>query len=329
MNRYPRPQGATLLSQAYQREPTKYNRKALRQHLILMYTNGLLLTTDTTHTFLVPKAKGLKQLSSKSQPKQENKTQKNTIGISTIRRVTLEELSIGLGISVDKMVMRVESFLAHRAKKTVTNKGYQEINLIATRVALLGLKNKSWEVMLGTLDWAEELKAVTRINGYNAMQTKEANSGIANTLTSIKMVAELMKLLNPTQSLTAIQNNFGKMPDTTEQGMQLTPAMALKLLDEKGYTNIPLDTDALAIIHGLGDSTIPSVRALPEDAQGIKAFDVKDLKYLSHTDRRPEELGIEPDNIPARPLTNPDYPTQRPKKAKRGKGTVPMTLKIA
>lgn len=333
MKRFPRPQGLTMMSKAYQQDKTKENKKKLRKLLFYYYTNNQLLCMQDTETFLVPIQKGLKELSQQSKgsksPKNKNKrnnaitNKDDTIVLRSIGIVTIEQLSIGLGLSVNRTLIKVEHYLANRSRKSIMSKGYQEVQEIRARVGFSGLLKKSEDFLMGTLHWTDELKAIARINGYNAMQVQQANGAIANSHQGMKLTAELYQRLLPAQVKVAVQNNNytgnneGQL-DTSENGMLLTAASAIQLLEDKGLTQVPLDTDALALIHGLNSPDIPNIAAIPSDAQGIKAFDIKELQYNTHETRREAELGLDPKSLSLEP--------NKSKKAKKNK--LPITIHI-
>ncbi len=303
MTRLPRPMTATALSRSYQADPSKLNKKKLRRVIIEAYIANQLFITQITNTHL---SKPNKEGSNKyiTNKKQENKTKRNkekgTLSTIGITYVSIDQLSLGLGLSIDKVCVLIQKVIGNRAKKELMNPGYNAVQELNTRAHLNRLFFGQQQASTVHQNWVQELMAVARLKGYGALNVKEANSALTTALGYTKMELELLKAMSPQQPKTAIQvNQYGTQDQTdrSEKGMGLTTTMALELLAEKGLTTMPLDLDAIANINGLNDSSIPEIRALPEDAQGAKVFDPGKLEFLEHESRRVHQLGLEPGTV--------------------------------
>lgn len=292
--RIPRPLGTTYLSLQYQREPTKDFKAKLRKHLLKAFIQGQIY-----HTYLIPTSLNLKPTKNK---KVNNKTKyhkpiHNKLTIKECRRITLEDLGLALGLSVVKMQLKLERILALEAKG-IDSKVNQANHEKATRAIFFGTLNKALNRYPTMTEWADELQAVARLYKYAPLNVKEATSAFGTELSYLKTIADLASKMLPQQTtqkqLTLNQQfNNSTMPENIN-GHYLTATTALQMLEEKGLCNPDqLNLNLIALTNGIMAPDAVDVKAIPSDAQGVKAFNPKDFIYADHGTRREHELGTE------------------------------------
>lgn len=145
--------------------------------------------------------------------------------------------------------------------------------------------------------WAEEIRAMARLSGYQPAYLREANAAANIDLTSLSHVMAYLKLIQPQikpQSPT-INNNIINQPELI-QNQILTPTMAVKLLEEKGLNALPknkaMGLEAIYFEENIAD--MPDVKAIPSDAQGVNRTKSIDFSHIpiERGDRRMNELEV-------------------------------------
>lgn len=292
--RIPRPLGTTYLSLNLQKENTKDNKKKLRLHILKAFIQQQVYLAYTQYTHLKPKAHKTKKLKGTKRKPIDNDTN-NKHSILSVENIRFMDLCLGLHLSPIKVQKRVERILALEAKG-IDSKSNQARHEITTRATLNWALNEALNRYPTASQWAEELKAVARAYRYSPMNVKEANSALGQELIHLKAIFEmatkqLPQITKPSATINAQFNN-GTMPENIN-GHYLTPTQAVALLEEKGLTNPEaLDLNLIAMKHGLFGPDVKDVRAIPSDAQGVKAFDPKNFIYESHESRRAAELNV-------------------------------------
>lgn len=298
IERIPRPLGITYLAKQYQHTKEKKDKRLLYKAIIQAYIDQQLFLTYTQSTYLTVKANP-KPFSTKNK-KRKNKDKPVELYTRECRIIDIKDVCIGLGLSLVQFTGKVNEMISKRAEKVFMNKGYTEMTEMSTRASLFGLFFRAQQASTVHESWTTELMAVARLKGYGPLNVKEANSALTTSIGYTKLELELLKAISPQQPKTAIQvNQYGTKNDTdrSEQGMGLTTTMALQILEEKGYTTQELDLNAIRELHGLNEPGRVSIKALPEDAQGAKVFDAKDLEFLEHETRRVHQMGLEPGTV--------------------------------
>lgn len=303
MNRIPRPAGTTQAAMNWREDQSIKNIKRLRRITIKAFIshNLFMLHNQATNIRVEDKA------SHKKQKKKSNKKEYIELSIDTLERANFNYLCLVLGLSTSKVEGLIDQVLMKDTSKMATDHGQLELQAM-TRAVSKRLFFDGLGKVPEMFDWAEELKGVTRIKGYSPGHIIATNSAITNALNHAnKMIDTAMKLgalgePKRPQSLTQNNLHLGTLnpnpnsgdPNNPTQGSQfLTPTMALRLLEEKGLTKVPLDETALAIKYGIFSEDIPDVKALPTDAQGANNFNIADIVTTNnHEDRREREEGI-------------------------------------
>lgn len=304
ITRIPRPLGATSLARTFREERTKDNRKKLNNLYIQAFVNQAYYVNPTiiTHLYSNPAPntktnKGTKQ--GKTKKITRTYYHNNTQGVQyigeEIRVGSISELSAFLGLSEERARKRIMVFLRKQAEASGAEELEQNAQHTMARAAIWGTFFGALQQGLIQQEWGTELRAVARANGYQALMVKEANSAMGNQISQTKQIWDMARQLVGTQGTgPSTQINITQTNQPTTNQQFLTPTMAVKLIEEKGYNEMPLPGSALlqelSIQHDIAN--MPDVLALPSDAQGVATSKAKDLIYINHETRREEELGV-------------------------------------
>lgn len=303
IKRYPRPQGLTALALRYNANPTKANKAKLNKAILTHYLQGTLLYPYPNYH---QSQTSLKEDTQSTPNKKRNKITKNpthTFTTYQIRAIEYKELILMIGLSDSKVQRMLTKFLGKQGESYLTEKAKNDI-ISSTRATLLGQFFGSLNRLKAQEGWQDELKATSRAWGYKPSIVKEANSAIATSNSMVQnlfnMGTQLIKGLEPSQQGTNIQNNYyGTQPidealPITEAGYPLTTTKALQLMEQKGLLTLPTSEEHEALKSTYLGSDIPSVQALPEDAQGVAKKELVVLRdseaQAIHEERREEGL---------------------------------------
>lgn len=175
--------------------------------------------------------------------------------------------------------------------------GYQDRYQSLSRALIEKLGILSLSDRFEAEDWYRTLKTQAVTKGYQVGIVKEVNGALGQMISSGKEIGNLAKMLSqlgsPPTKGTTINQQFvnGTEPTNVANHKMVTVDQAVELIES--HTGPDTDTDYLFLKHGIAD--LPSVKALPSDAQGIGR--TKDPVKIAeedtrHIDRRAEELGV-------------------------------------
>lgn len=294
--RIPRPLGTTYLSLNLQRSRSKDNKAKLRLLVLKAFIAQQIFLAYKTYTHLRPKPTKNKKVKGTKRKTIEPINKDDKHYVLSVENIKFMDLCQGLHLSPIKVQRRIERILGEEAKG-IDSKHNQARHEISTRANLNWALNEALNRYPTASSWAEELKAVARAYRYSPMNVKEANSALNHELMQLKAIFEmgtkLLPSLQPKAATINAQFNNGTMPENIN-GHYITPTQAIQILEDKGINNLEsLDLNLIALQNGILAPEAVDVKAIPSDAQGVKAFNPKDFIYTNHEDRRQEQLGIE------------------------------------